>query len=118
MLKPLAPDPEKLAAGVVLEPYVLWKIKIFWLIFAVLGIVCLVGMLLYNKFFSEDTPETNRRAWKVMLGIYFILAASGLYFVIYSIFLADQIQWRTLIQSLILLIMGGGGMRISLKRKP
>jgi MFS family permease len=119
MLKPLAPDPEKLAAGVViLEPNVLWKIKIFWLIFAVLGIVCLVGMLLYNKFFSEDSPETNRRAWKVMMGIYFILAVSGLYFFIHSLFLADQIQWRTLIQSLILIIMGGGGMRISLKRKP
>jgi MFS family permease len=118
MLKPLAPDPERLAAGVVLEPNVLWKIKVFWLIFALLGIVCLLGMLLYNKYVSEDTPETNRRAWKIMLGIYFILAASGLYFFIYSLFLADQIQWRTLIQSLILLLMGGGGMRISLKKKP
>ena len=119
MLKPLAPDPEKLAAGgVMLEPDVLWKIKIFWLIFAVLGIVCLVGMLLYNKFFSEETPETNRRAWKIMMGIYFVLAAFGLYFFIHSLFLADEIQWRTLIQSLILIIMGGGGMRISLKRKP
>jgi POT family proton-dependent oligopeptide transporter len=118
MLLPLAPDPQKLATGVALEPFVLWKIKVFWLIFAVLGIICLVGMLLYNKFFSEDTPETNRRAWKIMGGIYLILAAFGLYFLIHSLFLADQIQWRTLIQSLILLIMGGGGMRISLKRKP
>jgi POT family proton-dependent oligopeptide transporter len=118
MLLPLAPDPQKLATGVALEPFVLWKIKVFWLIFAVLGIVCLVGMLLYNKFFSEDTPETNRRAWKIMGGIYLILAAFGLFFLIHSLFLADQIQWRTLIQSLILLIMGGGGMRISLKRKP
>jgi dipeptide/tripeptide permease len=118
MLKPLAPDPEKLAAGVALEPYVLWKITVFWLIFAALGIVCLIGMLLYNKFFSEDTPETNRRAWKIMMGIYFILAASGAYFLIYSLFLADQIQWRTFVQSLILLILGGGGIKISLKRKP
>jgi len=118
MLKPLAPDPEKLAAGVALDPNVLWKIKIFWLIFAVLGIVCLIGMLLYNKFFSEDTPETNRRAWKVMLGIYVILAASGVYFLIYSLLLADQIQWRTFVQSLILLILGAGGIKISLKKKP
>jgi POT family proton-dependent oligopeptide transporter len=118
MLIPLAPDPEKLAAGAALEPYVLWKIKVFWLIFAVLGIVCLVGMLLYNKFVSDDTPETNRRAWKIMSGIYVILAVSGIYFLIYSLFLADQIQWRTFVQSLILLILGGGGIRISLKRKP
>jgi predicted membrane channel-forming protein YqfA (hemolysin III family) len=75
-------------------------------------------MLLYNKFFAEDTSTTNRRAWKIMMGIYCVLAAFGLYFFIHSIFLADQIQWRTLIQSLILLIMGGGGMRISLKKKP
>ncbi len=118
MLKPLAPDPDKLAAGVALEPYVLWKITVFWLIFAALGIVCLIGMLLYNKFFSEDTPEINRRAWKIMMGIYVILAASGAYFLIYSLFLADQIQWRTFVQSLILLILGGGGIKISLKRKP
>ena len=118
MLKPLAPDPEKLAAGVALEPNVLWKITVFWLIFAALGIVCLIGMLLYNKFFSEDTPETNRRAWKIMMGIYVILAASGVYFLIYSLFLADQIQWRTFVQSLILLILGGGGIKMSLKRKP
>ncbi len=117
MLKPLAPDSEKLAAGVALDPFVLWKIKIFWLIFAVLGIVCLGGMLLYNKFFSEDTPETNRRAWRIMLGIYFILAASGVYFLIYSLLLSDPIQWRTFVQSLILLIIGGGGVLISRKRK-
>jgi len=117
MLKPLAPDSDKLAAGVALGPLVLWKIKVFWLIFAVLGIVCLVGMLLYNKFFSEDTPETNRGAWKIMMGLYFILAASGLYFLIYSLFLTDQILWRTFVQSLILLILGGGGMKISLKKK-
>lgn len=118
MLVPLAPDPGKLAAGAALEPYVLWKIKVFWMIFAVLGIVCLAGMLLYNKYFSEETPETNRRAWKIMMGIYCILFASGLYFFIYSLFLTDQIQWRTLVQSLILVIMGGGGIKISLKRKP
>jgi MFS family permease len=118
MLLPLAPDPEKLAAGVALEPYVLWKIKVFWLIFAVLGIVCLVGMLLYNRFISEETPETYRRAWKIMLGIYFLLLASGIYFLIYSLFLVDQIQWRTFVQSIILFILGAGGIRISLKRKP
>lgn len=117
MLKPIAPTSEELSAGMALEPFVLWKIKVFWLIFAVLGIFCLCGMLLYNKFFSEDTPETNQRAWRVMLGIYVILAASGIYFLIYSLFLVDQIQWRTFIQSLILLLLGGGGVLISRKRK-
>ena len=89
----------------------------FWLIFAVLGVVCLVGMLLYNKFFSVDTPETNLKAWKIMLGIYVILAAAGVYFLISSLFFAEQIQFRTLIQAVIMMGLGGGGVFISMKRK-
>jgi MFS family permease len=116
ILKPLAPDPEGLAAGVPLEPHVLGQIRFFWMIFAILGVVCLLGMLLYNKFFSEDTPDSNRKARIIMMGIYCVLAAAGLYFFVHSIFLADQINWRTLVQSLILLLLGGGGVRISLKR--
>jgi drug/metabolite transporter (DMT)-like permease len=87
------------------------------LIFAVLGVFCLAGMLLYNRFFSEDTPETNRRAWKVMLGIYLVIAAAGIYFFIYSVFLSPQIQWKTFVQSLIMLAFGGGGMAISLRMR-
>jgi POT family proton-dependent oligopeptide transporter len=100
-----------------LEPHALGQIRIFWMIFAVLGVVCLLCMLLYNKFFSEDTPESNRRARMIMMGLYGILALAGLYFLFYSLILADQIQWRTMVQALILLILGGGGIRISLKGK-
>jgi hypothetical protein len=74
-------------------------------------------MLLYNKFFSDDTPASNRKAWMVMMGIYGLLAAAGLYFLVYSIFLIDQINWRILVQALILIFLGGGGFRISLKGK-
>ena len=117
ILKPFAPKAEDLAAGVPLAPEVIGKIQFFWLIFAVLGVVCLVGMLLYNKFFSEATPETNRRAWQIMLGVYCALCAAGVYFLISSLFFADQVQFRTLIQALIMLGLGGGGVLISLKRK-
>jgi hypothetical protein len=73
-------------------------------------------MLLYNKFFSEDTPQTNRLAWRIMLIIYLVLAAAGLYFLVYSLFLAPEIQWRTLVQAVIMLGLGGGGIWISRKR--
>jgi dipeptide/tripeptide permease len=116
ILKPFAPNPEDLAAGVPPTPEVIGKIQTLWLIFAVLGVVCLVGMLLYNKFFSEDTPEANFRAWKIMLGVYSVLAAAGVYFLISSLFFSEQVQFRTLIQALILMGLGGGGMFISLKR--
>jgi dipeptide/tripeptide permease len=118
ILKPIVPSPEVVAAGGPLSQSVLNQVKSFWLIFAVLGGVCLCGLLLYNRFFSEETPVANRRAWKIMLGIYSILAAGGVYFFIYSLFLAPQIQWKTFVQSLILLGLGGGGIRISTRRSP
>ncbi len=116
ILKPIAPPPEAVATGVPLAPDVISQIRSFWLIFAVLGVVCLSCLLLYNKYFSKDTPQANRKAWKVMLGIYIVLTAGGLYFFIYSLFLAPEIQWKTFVQSLILLALGGGGIWISLKR--
>lgn len=117
ILKPIAPTEDAVASGVPLASNVISQVKFFWLIFAVLGIFCLAGMLLYNRFFSEDTPETNHRAWKIMLGIYAVIAAAGIYFFVYSIFLVPQIQWKTFIQSLIMLAFGGGGIRISLRRR-
>jgi dipeptide/tripeptide permease len=117
ILKPIAPTEDAVASGVPLASNVISQVKFFWLIFAVLGIFCLAGMLLYNRFFSEDTPETNHRAWKIMLGIYAVIAVAGIYFFVYSIFLVPQIQWKTFIQSLIMLAFGGGGIRISLRRR-
>jgi dipeptide/tripeptide permease len=116
ILKPIAPSPEAVAAGAPLAPDVISQIRSFWLIFAVLGVVCLGCLLLYNKYFSKDTPQANRRAWKVMLGIYLTLAAGGFYFLVYALFLTPEIQWKTFVQSLILLALGGGGIWISRKR--
>jgi hypothetical protein len=74
-------------------------------------------MLIYNKFFVEDTPVANHRAWKIMFGIYIVFALAGIYFIISALFLAEQIQWKTLVQGLILLALGSGGVNISLRRK-
>jgi dipeptide/tripeptide permease len=117
ILKPVVPSPEAVASGMALDAHVLSQIRFFWMIFAVLGVVCLAGMLLYNKFFSQDTPETNRRAWKIMLGIYIILAVAGIYFFVDSIFLAPVTKWKTFVQSIIMLGLGGGGILISLRKK-
>ncbi len=117
ILAPLAPPPADVASGMPLEPGILSQVKMFWLIFAGLGIFCLAGMLLYNRFFSEDTPQTNLWAWRTMLGIYIIIAAAGIYFLIQSLWISPQVQWRTLVQSLIMLALGGGGTLISLRRR-
>ena len=46
-------------------------------IFAALDVVAIVGLLLYNRFFSADTPATNRMARRIMIGVYLLLASSG-----------------------------------------
>ncbi|MQY61020.1 MFS transporter [bacterium] len=118
ILKPVVPSARAVEAGLPLAVEAATQAKSFWLIFAVLGGVCLIGMLLYNRFFSEETPETNRRAWKITLGLYSVFALAGFYFLIYSLFLVPEIQWRTFVQALILLLLGGGGLSISMRRKP
>jgi MFS family permease len=118
ILKPVVPSARAVEAGLPLASEAAKQAKSFWLIFAVLGGVCLLGMLLYNRFFSEDTTKTNRRAWKIMLGLYSVFALAGFYFLIYSLFLVPEIQWKTFVQALILLSLGGGGIGISLRRKP
>ncbi len=118
ILRPVVPSSEAVEAGIPLASEAAGQVRIFWLIFAVLGIFCLAGMLLYNRFFSQDTPETNRRAWKVMFGIYILIAAAGLYFFIFALFLSPEVQWRTFVQALIMMAFGGGGIAISIRRKP
>ena len=117
ILKAVVPPESSVAAGLPLSPEAVSQTRLFWLIFAGLGVVCLVGMLLYNRYFSEDTPATNKKAWKIMLGVYIILAAAGVYFLVETVFLADQIKWKTLIQALIMLGFGGGGIKISISRE-
>lgn len=116
ILLPVVPSTEKLKVGIPLTAESISQTQFFWLIFAVLGVFCLIGMLLYNLFFSEDTPQANRRAWKIMLGLYVIITGAGIYFLIHSLFISPQIQWKTLVQSLIMLGLGGGGVAISLRR--
>ena len=100
-----------------MTPEVIGQIRLFWLIFAGLGLFCLVGMLLYNRFFSKDTDIAKKRAWKIMLGVYIVLSVAGIYFVAEALFLSDQIQWKTLVQELIILLLGSGGVLISLKKE-
>jgi POT family proton-dependent oligopeptide transporter len=117
ILEPIVPSAEVLSSGVPLASDVLGQVRFFWLIFAVLGAFCLAGMLLYNHFFSEDTLQSNRRARNIMIGIYAFIAATGIYFFVYALFLSPQVQWRTFVQSLIMLGLGGGGAAITLRKK-
>ncbi len=117
ILRPAAPPEESVLRGAALSPQVVSQVRLFWLIFAGIGVLCLVGMLWYNRVFADDTPKANRKAWKVMLGIYIFIAVVGIYFLSASLFFDPQIQWKTFIQALIMLGLGGGGTWLSLSSK-
>jgi POT family proton-dependent oligopeptide transporter len=117
ILTPVIPAGDALRSGVPLGPGAIAGIRTFWLIFVCLGVLCLVGMLFYNRFFAEDTGDTRKKAWKIMLGVYAFLAVSGLFFFARSLFAAEEIQWKAVIQSIILMGLGGGGIVLSLTRR-
>ncbi|MBI5217229.1 MAG: MFS transporter [Ignavibacteriae bacterium] len=92
-------------------------IRLFWMIFAGLGILATVGLFLYNKFFSADTPETNRKARSIMLGIYSVLILLSIWFFYKSVFGGATIAYKTMVQAIIMLLIGVGGVAISAKHK-
>ncbi len=91
------------------------ELRNFWLIFAVLGLIAMSGLILYNKFFSADTPETNSQARTIMIGVYILLIIIGGYF-LYSSLSGDSVSYKTLVQSIIMLLIGSGGILVSRKK--
>jgi hypothetical protein len=92
-------------------------IQTFWLIFAGIGILAIIGLLLYNKYFASATPEANRRARQIMIGVYVVVILIGVWFFYNSVFTGEVIAYKTMVQATIMLIIGSGGIGISLKRR-
>jgi dipeptide/tripeptide permease len=93
------------------------NLRNFWLIFAGLGVLATAGLMLYNRFFAIDTPQTNSRARQIMMGIYSLLAALGGWFFYTSVFGGETVAYKTMVQASIMLLLGAGGLVISLKRR-
>ena len=91
------------------------SLRNFWLIFAALGIVAVVGLLLYNRFFSVDSPESNSRARLVMIAVYGLVVLLGAYY-FYTAAFGPTMAYRTLVQAVIMLALGGGGLMVSFRR--
>jgi len=89
----------------------------FWLVFAALDVVAILGLLLYNRFFSADTPRTNRLARQIMIGVYSLLIALGAWFLYRAGFAAATVNYRTIVQAVIMLLIGSGGVLISFRPK-
>jgi len=100
-LKPLVGLPELSA-----------DIQTFWLSFAGMGVLAMVGLLIYNALFAEDTEQTNARARVVMGVFYSALVLAGAWF-LYDSFSGSTIAYKTLVQSVILLALGLGGLMVN-----
>jgi len=104
MLKPVIGSPEAFATT-----------RTFWLMFAALDVVAAVGLILFARAFTADTPDTRRKARIVMLGVYVLVLLVGVGFC-YAAFSSSPLQYRTLVQSLIFLALGSGGLIVGLKK--
>jgi len=82
----------------------------FWLVFAVLGIVTMSGLIVYNRLFGEDSVATRARARRVMFFIYglLIFLSAGIVVFIYST--KGAVPPKTWIQGAIMLLIGIGGL--------
>jgi hypothetical protein len=107
---------ESMLKPLVGQPGTRESLRNFWLIFASLDVVAILGLLLYNRFFSADTPATNRWARQIMIGVYVLLTALGAFF-FYTASSGATINYRTMVQAVIMLLIGLGGVVISFRHK-
>jgi len=84
----------------------------FWLLFAVLDIVAAAGLVLFAKRFGEDTADSRRRARRAMALVYGLILALGLAFLAFA-FAGEEVQYRTAVQAVIFLALGGGGLVVN-----
>jgi dipeptide/tripeptide permease len=84
----------------------------FWLGFAALGAVASVGLVAYHRTFGTDSADTRRRARAVLLGVYSLLALGSVVLFVTQVLRSPEFPTRTAVQSAIMLIIGGGGLRM------
>ena len=88
------------------------RTTVFWLIFAALDICAAAALVLFFRKFGEDTPETRRAAARTMQLVYGLIALIGAAFLVVGI-TADPVQIRTVVQALIFIALGAGGIVIN-----
>jgi multisubunit Na+/H+ antiporter MnhB subunit len=79
-------------------------------------VVATASLLLFARAFGEDTEEARRRARTVMKGVYALIFALGVAFLVYA-FAGRAVQYRTAVQAAIFLALGAGGFAIGLRRR-
>jgi proton-dependent oligopeptide transporter, POT family len=102
---------ERMLKPIVGQPGTSGRTTVFWLLFAVLDIAATLGLVLFARRFGEDTPATRLAASRVMAVVYSVITCLGLGFLGWAVS-ADPFQYKTVLQSLIFITLGAGGLAI------
>jgi hypothetical protein len=103
---------DRMMTPVIGTPMAHGRARTFWLLFAVLDMVAAVGLVLFNRAFGQDTPDTRRRALIVMRGVYALILLMGAGF-LYLAFSSTPVQSRVAVQAIIFMGLGSGGLLMS-----
>lgn len=103
---------DRMMTPVVGTPAADGRARTFWLMFAVLDVIAMAGLILYNRAFATDTPDTRRRALAIMRGVYALILLLGGVF-LYSAFSTTPVQSRIAVQAVIFMALGIGGLVMS-----
>jgi proton-dependent oligopeptide transporter, POT family len=90
-------------------------IRLYWLIFVAIDAVAVAGLWFFAKALGEDTPATRARARALMNVVYVLILLLGGFF-LYLALSVSPTDYKSVIQALIFLVLGVGGLRMNRKR--
>ncbi len=100
---------ERLLAPVAGHPDATATIRLYWLIFVAIDIISVGGLLFFSKALGKDTPATRAKARVLMNVVYVLILLLGALF-LYLALSVSPMDYKSVIQALIFLILGGGGL--------
>jgi POT family proton-dependent oligopeptide transporter len=88
------------------------RTTLFWLLFAILDVLAALGLVVFFRRFGTDNADTHRRAARAMNAVYSLIGLLGVAF-LYMGVTADPPQYRTVVQAVIFLALGAGGLWVN-----
>jgi dipeptide/tripeptide permease len=88
------------------------RATLLWTMFAALDVCAALALVLFFKRFGEDTPATRHGAARAMRLVYGLVVLMGAGFLVLGLS-SDPVQIRTVVQSVIFLALGLGGIAIN-----
>jgi POT family proton-dependent oligopeptide transporter len=88
------------------------RARLFWLLFTVLDVYAAGALVLFFRKYETDTPDTRRSAARTMQLVYGLIVLLGGVFLVVGLG-AAPVQYRTVVQALIFVTLGAGGIVVN-----